>query len=137
MGRLLIVEDSKIARQHIMEFLEYVGVTYTITENGQDALATIKEWGSSGEGILDRLSAIISDVEMPIMDGLTLIKELRKDHRLDPIAFYFHSTLGKLLNEQLVKDVRANAVIEKGDYQALLFEIRAAVGHGTEEKMTA
>lgn len=135
--QVLIVEDSKIARRHITEFLDYIGVVYTIAENGHEALSIVKEWGSSSEGVLDNLTAVISDVEMPIMDGLSLIKEFRKDRRLDSIAFYFHSTLAQLINKQLVSEVKATAIIEQGDYQSLLSEMRSYLNFCAEDRITA
>ncbi len=118
--QVLVVEDSKIARDHLARFLDYVGVVYTLAENGQEALAIIKQWGRSGEGMLERLSVIIADVEMPIMDGLTLVREVRKDHRMDNIILCLHSTLGNLLSERMAGEIKADAVVSKGDYPTLL-----------------
>ncbi len=135
--RVLVVEDSKIARQHIAEFLDYIGVSYIVTENGEEALVKIKEWGSTDVDQLNQLSAIITDVEMPVMDGLTLVREIRKDHRLDNIAIFFHSTLGRLLNDQVVSDVKANKVIEKGDYQSLLAAMKKHIQSNENAKLIA
>ena len=121
---VLVVEDSKIAMNHLTCFLDYTGAVYTSVENGQEALKVIKEWGSSSEGMLERLSVIISDVEMPIMDGLTLAKEVRKDHRMDNVSVCLHSTLGNLLNQRTADEIQVDAVIHKGDYPNLLNAMR-------------
>lgn len=135
--QVLVVEDSKVACRHLTEFLDYIGVRYTVAVNGAEAIAVIKEWKNPAEPLLDRLYAIISDIEMPVMDGISLVKELRKDHRLDRVAFYFHSTLGRLLNHRMIHGVEVNAMIEKGDYKTLLAELKAHRHPHGERKMIA
>lgn len=68
--RVLIVEDNLMNQKIASFFLSKVGIEYTITSNGLDALNTIR----TGE----EYCAVLMDCMMPIMDGLTATKEIRK-----------------------------------------------------------
>ncbi|MGY5612590.1 ATP-binding protein [Vibrio brasiliensis] len=68
--KVLIVEDNLMNQKIASFFLNKMGIDYTITSNGLDALNTIK----SGE----RYCAILMDCMMPIMDGLTATKKIRE-----------------------------------------------------------
>lgn len=128
--QVLIVEDSRIARKHLAQFLDYIGVVYTSVESGTEALELLQEWSSSGEGLLEGLAAIITDVDMPMMDGLILIKEVRKDHRMNHVSLFLHSTLGNILNQRVETEINADAIVSKGDYPKLLSVMRLKYSSG-------
>ncbi|MBI4522675.1 MAG: response regulator [Deltaproteobacteria bacterium] len=75
---VMIVDDSSTMRQMVSYTLKGAGFAVQTAENGRDAL---KKLGSR------RADLIITDVNMPVMDGLTLVRELRKDskYRFVPI----------------------------------------------------
>ena len=68
--KVLIVEDNLMNQKIASFFLNKMGIDYTITSNGLDAVNTIK----SGE----RYCAILMDCMMPVMDGLTATKQIRE-----------------------------------------------------------
>ena len=74
---ILIVEDHAEMAQFIAEELSYT-YNITIAYNGVEALEQLRE---------QSIQLIISDVMMPVMDGLTLLKTIRKDHQLCHIPF--------------------------------------------------
>ena len=74
---ILVVEDNAEMAQFIAEELSYT-YNITIAYNGVEALEQLRE---------QSIQLIISDVMMPVMDGLTLLKAIRKDHQLCHIPF--------------------------------------------------
>lgn len=58
---------------------------------------------------------VISDVEMPEMDGYTLTTEIRKDPRLAGLFVILHTSLSGVFNQALVEKVGANRFLAKFD----------------------
>jgi two-component system chemotaxis response regulator CheV len=56
---------------------------------------------------------VISDIEMPQMDGYTLVKKVREDDRMKDLYMILHSSLSGRFNLSMVKRVGANAFIGK------------------------
>lgn len=75
---VLVVDDSKSARNHIVELLERRNFTVYAAENGIEALDIIQEKND--------IRLVISDLEMPGMDGITLTNEIRRLHSRDEMA---------------------------------------------------
>ena len=68
-ARLLLVEDNEINQQVAKEILEGAGLTVTIAANGLEAVNAVKE---------NNYDAVLMDVQMPVMDGYTATKTIRK-----------------------------------------------------------
>ena len=85
MNNILIVDDSTSMRQMVEHTLSSAGFTITSAEDGDVALnlARDKMEQSPGAGF----DLVITDINMPNMDGITLIRELRKlaDYQFKPI----------------------------------------------------
>lgn len=120
---VLVVDDSKVARNQISKALEQVGVQCTTFNDGALALAQLKTWASDDTPISDRISLIISDIEMPEMDGYTLTSEIRRDPCLKELYVLLHSSLSGVFNETMVKKVGANRFIPKFSADELVKEI--------------
>ena len=69
-ARLLLVEDNEINRQVAQELLEGFGLDVTTAENGEEAIALLKEAQFDG---------VLMDMQMPVMDGVTATREIRKN----------------------------------------------------------
>jgi len=109
---VLVVDDSKVARNQICKALEQVGVKCTTLNDGALALKQLKAW-SKDESISNRIAMVISDIEMPEMDGYTLTSEIRRDPRLKDLYVLLHSSLSGIFNETMVKKVGANRFVPK------------------------
>ena len=70
---LLLVEDNEINQQVARELLEMVGVTVAIARNGEEAIARLWE---------EKFDGVLMDMQMPVMDGVTATREIRKNPRL-------------------------------------------------------
>src|ERR1035437_475772 len=69
-AHLLLVEDNDINRQVAQELLEGFGLKVTTAENGEEAIALLKEAQFDG---------VLMDMQMPVMDGVTATREIRKN----------------------------------------------------------
>ena len=87
-AQLLLVEDNEINQQVAKEILEGAGLNVALANNGQEAVNAVKE---------NEYDAVLMDVQMPVMDGYTATREIRKDERfkeLPIIAMTAHAMAG-------------------------------------------
>ncbi|MFZ5594225.1 MAG: chemotaxis protein CheV [Pseudomonadota bacterium] len=110
---VLVVDDSSVARGQIKRTLDQIKVSYTLASDGREALKVLKQWAEANDPLLARLSMVISDIEMPEMDGYTLTSEIRKDPRLQDLYVILHSSLSGVFNDAMVKKVGASKFIAK------------------------
>ena len=110
---ILIVDDSSVARNQIKRTLDQINVSYTLASDGREALETLKTWVENQDPLLQRLNMVISDIEMPVMDGYTLTTEIRKNEHLKDIYILLHSSLSGVFNDAMVKRVGASHFIAK------------------------
>jgi two-component system sensor histidine kinase/response regulator len=69
-ARLLLAEDNEINRQVAQEILEGFGIEITTAENGEEAIALLAA---------EEFDAVLMDMQMPVMDGVTATKLIRKN----------------------------------------------------------
>ena len=81
MKHIMVIDDSVTIRTSIEFSLKSMGWPIKHAENGMDALTKIKELKEKGESIV----LCITDVNMPLMDGITFVKEFRKTDKFCPI----------------------------------------------------
>ncbi len=110
---ILIVDDSAIARKQIRRCVESCGVTTTMLNDGRQALSYLQEIADRGEKVTDKLLMMISDIEMPEMDGYTLTSEVRADSRMCDLHILLHTSLSGIFNETMVQQVGANDFLAK------------------------
>lgn len=113
---VLVVDDSTMARKQIIKVLEQVGITYSQAKNGKEAFEMLLEWAQDESiPISDRCSLVLSDVEMPEMDGYTLTKSIKEHPDLGKLTVLLHSSLSGAFNESMVKKVGADDFLAKYD----------------------
>lgn len=71
-AEILLVEDNEINQQIAVELLEMAGLVVTVACNGKIAVETVEN---------KNFDAVLMDIQMPIMDGYTATKEIRKDEK--------------------------------------------------------
>ena len=126
LGFVLVVDDSEVARNQIKRILDQIGVESVSKKNGQEAYEQLKTWREGGGDEYDRLALVISDIEMPQMDGYTLVSTIRGDATLCDTYIILHSSLSGGFNKSMVKKVGANQFLSKfePDELALLVQAR-------------
>ncbi|HKJ09231.1 MAG TPA: chemotaxis protein CheV [Gammaproteobacteria bacterium] len=111
--QVLVVDDSSVARNQIKRTLEQLGVECVLKRDGRQALEQLKAWADEGTPLDERLLMIVSDIEMPEMDGYTLTREIRGDERLKDAFVLLHTSLSGVFNNAMVERVGANQFIAK------------------------
>jgi len=110
---ILVADDSSVARNQIKRTMDQLGVECTLARDGREALDILKAWADEEMPVTERISMVISDVEMPEMDGYTLTTEIRHDPRLKDLYVLLHTSLSGVFNNALVEKVGANRFIPK------------------------
>lgn len=124
---ILVVDDSSVARNQIAKTMSQIGVDSTIVQDGKEALELLQSWQQEGIDINEHIALIISDIEMPEMDGYSLTLQIRKDPTLQMIQILLHSSMSGEFNESLAKKVGANRFIAKFDPDELASTVQEMV----------
>lgn len=130
---ILVVDDSVVARKQVKRVLDQLGVESTLCDNGQSALDQLHEWIEDGRDLDSWLALIISDIEMPQMDGYSLTTAIRKDVSLDKLHIFLHSSLSGMFNESMVEKVGANRFLPKYEPNELAEFVQIRLKEHAEE----
>lgn len=117
---LLLVEDSMLTRVQEKRLLEAAGYRVTIAVDGLEALerlrAPLAGGGTARGRLADRFDAVITDVNMPRMDGLRLTEQIRTDPRLRALPVVLVTSLASEDDQRRGLEAGANAYITKGGF---------------------
>jgi len=111
--QILVVDDSRVARHQIRNVLEQLKVNATLLSDGRQALDHLLQVYASGENPANRYAMVISDIEMPVMDGYTLTTEIRRHSGLKDLYVLLHTSLSGVFNNAMIEQVGANAFVAK------------------------
>jgi two-component system chemotaxis response regulator CheV len=125
--RVLVAEDSSVARKQIKRTLDQIGVETTIAKNGREALQLLQNWAAEGLNVAAHISLLISDIEMPEMDGYTLTSEIRKDPALKDLQVLLHTSMSGTFNQALVEKVGADKFLPKFSADELAAEVQQLI----------
>lgn len=121
---VLIADDSSVARNQLKRTLNNLGIACTVCNDGKQAFDTLNEWAEKETDEYQRLALIISDVEMPNMDGYTLTNSLRKNPKFDATKILLHTSLSGVFDSSLLDRVNADGFLSKFDSDELSAIIR-------------
>ena len=110
---VLIADDSSVARKQIKRCVEKLGVKTPLVADGRQALEHLRELVDKGETVSDHYVLLISDIEMPEMDGYTLTASIKEDPRMKDLHVLLHTSLSGIFNEAMVKRVGADNFLAK------------------------
>lgn len=124
---VLVVDDSRVARNQIRQVLDQLGLGSTQLSDGRQALDHLKQLAAAGQDPCSRYAMVISDIEMPAMDGYTLTSEIRRDPALSRMFVLLHTSLSGVFNQAMVERVGADDFVPKYSQQELADRISARV----------
>ena len=114
---ILAADDSPVARMMIEQGLTAMGTPFVMTKTGQEAWDRLQaieaQAQAEGKTALDKVALILTDLEMPVMDGFTLTRNIKQDQRFQSIPVVIHSSLTGTANEAHVSSVGADAYVAK------------------------
>lgn len=110
---ILVVDDSTIARKQIQRVIESMGIKTTLRKDGREAIEYLESIVESGKDPYQELILVISDIEMPEMDGYTFTAEVRNNPSLKDLHIVLHTSLSGVFNEAMVRKVGANDFLAK------------------------
>ncbi len=125
---IFFVDDSMVARKKIIEVLDKMGVKHIQSSNGSEAWERLKALAdsahSTGANLHDRIQVILTDAEMPEMDGYVLTNHIKKDSRFDDIPVVMHSSLSSEANRAMGRRVGVDYYVPKFDSMVLSSTLR-------------
>lgn len=124
---VLIADDSAVARGQIRRTVEQIGLQAKVFRDGKEAYDYLLEMAAQGTVINDEILMLISDIEMPEMDGYTLTSAIRNHSKLKELWVMLHTSLSGIFNEAMVKKVGANDFIPKFHPDELALAIKKRV----------
>lgn len=104
---VLVVDDSLTTRMLEQSILESAGYDVDVAISGEEALERIRK---------NRYALILVDVEMPGMDGFTLVERIRSDPKLRDIPAIMVTSLAEPAHRQRGRDVGAQGYIVKSEF---------------------
>jgi two-component system chemotaxis response regulator CheV len=110
---VLVVDDSVVARKQIQNCLQAIGLNVITKNNGKQALDFLRELVGTGVRLEDEIALMISDVEMPEMDGYTLTTNCKNEPKLNGLYIMLHTSLSGIFNRAMVEKVGANDFMAK------------------------
>lgn len=120
---VFFTDDSMVARRKIAEVLDKMGVKHVQACNGHEAWERLKAMAdsaqSTGLNLHDQIQVILTDAEMPEMDGYVLTQRIKQDHRFDGIPVLMHSSLSSDANRDMGRRVGVDYYVAKFDSIAL------------------
>jgi len=129
-------DDSAIAREQVERTLQKLGVRYVEAVNGRQCWENLERAAERARAlkrpVKELVSAVLTDIEMPEMDGYTLTTEIRRNPALAKLYVLLHTSLSGVFNNALVDKVGANHFIAKFNPD----DLAAAISKALDEEGT-
>jgi two-component system chemotaxis response regulator CheV len=133
---VLYADDSSVARGQIEKTLNALGIRGLMAMNGRqawDELLKIADYAeSAGRSVKDHVQLVLTDVEMPEMDGYILTKSIKSDPRFNGVPVIMHSSLSSMSNQQLGRSVGVDEYVPKFEPQRLAETLSRLLLKGTQ-----
>ena len=110
---IFIADDSAVARNQVKKALTSLGLEIELAKNGLEALNRLKEIAEEYGDVTNRVGVLVSDIEMPEMDGYTLTAEIKNTPELQKLHVVLHTSLSGVFNQAMVQKVGADDFIAK------------------------
>lgn len=123
--RILVVDDSSVARRQLSEALEYVNVPFEVCSDGSTALEMMLKSTDSDNSI----DILVSDIEMPGLDGYELAFEIRSHPKIAKSYIILHTSLSSEISVDRAHQVGANEALTKFDAAELIQGMLRGANH--------
>ena len=128
---IVAADDSFVARSQIEKVLQALEAPYVMAKTGKEAWDKLQnlaqEAKAEGRRVDERVAAVLTDLEMPEMDGFTLTRRIKEDERFKRIPVVIHSSLTGQANEDHARNVGAEGYVAKFVAEELGGAIRRAL----------
>jgi two-component system chemotaxis response regulator CheV len=125
--QILIADDSQVALNQVTGVLVKLGIDVVATHNGLEAYQVLQSWKAEGKDIGNDLLMMITDAEMPEMDGYMLTSEIRKDPELKDMFIVLHTSLSGSFNKAMVEKVGCDGFLSKFQPEQLTKEVQRII----------
>ncbi len=127
-GMAMVLDDSMTARKIVKDALQKMGFTVVEAKDGQEALEKLDElYNTYGDRLPDELKIIVSDVEMPRMDGFHFAAKVKDDPRFKDIPIVFNSSISDHFSEERGREAGGEGYMVKFDANVFYSEISKIV----------
>jgi two-component system chemotaxis response regulator CheV len=109
--RVMVVDDSLIARRRLVGLFKQMNIECVVATDGREALDRLQELAAGDPA--DGVRLVVSDIEMPRLDGYALTRAIREAPGLRQLKVVLHSSLSGIFNEAMVKEVKADRFVAK------------------------
>lgn len=111
--RILVADDSAVARKQIQRCAESLGIEVVQFHDGLQTLHHLEDLAAEGIDVASHYALLVSDIEMPEMDGYTLTTEIRRNPALARLRILLHTSLSGVFNQAMVQRVGADDFLAK------------------------
>jgi two-component system chemotaxis response regulator CheV len=129
---VFFADDSAVARKEIARVLDRLGVRYQHAKNGREAWERLQSLAAhaqaTGEPLTKALQIVLTDAEMPEMDGYVLTRNIKSDARFNSVPVVMHSSLSSAANRSMGASVGVDAYVAKFDPHVLADTLRPLLG---------
>lgn len=125
-GNILVVDDSRFFLNQISGFLKQAGYSVIEAENGQEAMECLNNPSNN-------ISLVLTDIEMPVMDGWELTEKIRKDNRFTDLPIIAVTSVSGCSAKEKGKALGINEYLIKLDREEIIMNLQKYLHHQTVE----
>jgi len=134
-------DDSSVARKQIERTLNVMGIKGFSAVNGRQMWEEMEKVAvfaqSVGKPVSQLISLVLTDIEMPEMDGYILTKKIKSDPRFNGVPVIMHSSLSGMSNQKLGLSVGVDEYVPKFEPQRLSETLARRLGTGASAPVVA
>ncbi|WP_122032775.1 chemotaxis protein [Aliivibrio sp. EL58] len=126
---ILLVDDSFVARKQLSTALDSINIPYQVATNGLDAYEMLKQASDEGHPY----NIVVSDIEMPGLDGYELAFEIQNDTRLKDAYVILHTSLSSEICVEQAHQVGAHEALTKFEATELVQAMLRGANHNDRQ----
>ncbi|PQJ84413.1 chemotaxis protein [Aliivibrio sifiae] len=126
---ILLVDDSFVARKQLSTALDSINIIYHVATNGLDAYEVLKRAAEEN----NPFDIVVSDIEMPGLDGYELAFEIQNDTKLKDAYVILHTSLSSEICVEQAKQVGAHEALTKFEATELVQAMLRGANHNQKK----